>query len=131
MHLVLIFIIAILAGSTANGSDTILGTAHVSDGVSLRVNNTMVRLCGIEAPEHHEAGYHMSAAYLGFLIEGRRVRCIPVGAGTPCDGRLKLESRNRIFAQCFLGDMDIAAEMVRIGHAHDWQKYSGGYYSRR
>jgi micrococcal nuclease len=63
------------------------------------------------------------------LDEGRRVRCVQVGGGTPCDGRSRPTSGNRTVAQCFVGDLDIAAEMIRGGHACDWPKFSGGYYS--
>ena len=38
-------------------------------------------------------------------------------------------SRNRILAQCFVGDRDIAMEMICSGNAIDWPKFSGGYYS--
>ena len=37
-------------------------------------------------------------------------------------------NRGRIVAQCFVGDLDIAAEMVRSGHACAWPKHSGDYY---
>jgi micrococcal nuclease len=38
-------------------------------------------------------------------------------------------SCDRIVAQCFVGDLDIAMEMVSAGQAKDWPKFSGGYYS--
>ena len=39
-----------------------------------------------------------------------------------------LTNRNTVVAQCFLDDLDIAAEMVRSGNACDWPKFSGGHY---
>jgi hypothetical protein len=31
-------------------------------------------------------------------------------------------------AQCFIGDKDIAAEMVHLRQACDWPHFSGGHY---
>ncbi len=38
------------------------------------------------------------------MVEGKEVRCIQVGGGTPCDGRSRPTNRDRIVAQCFVGD---------------------------
>ena len=48
--------------------------------------------------------------------------------GTPCDGRSKPMSRDRVVAQCFIGDKDVAAEMMRLGQACDWPKFADSYY---
>lgn len=70
-----------------------------------------------------------AAKELGRLTQGKNVRCIQVGGGTPCDGKSHAMSCDRIVAQCFVGDLDIAMEMVSAGQAKDWPKFSGGYYS--
>ena len=36
---------------------------------------------------------------------------------------------DRIVAQCFVGDQDIAMAMICSGDAKDWPKFSGGYYA--
>jgi endonuclease YncB( thermonuclease family) len=64
------------------------------------------------------------------LIAGKNARCVQVGAGTPCDGRSKPTSYDRVVAQCFVGGIDVAAPMVQQDHACDWVGFSGGYYSR-
>lgn len=102
----------------------------VVDGDTLFVGRLKYRLCGIDAPERHEPGYRQATTYLRNLTKGKTVKCTPVGQGTPCDGRSKPRSYDRIVAQCFVDGKDLAAEMVRAGHAVDWQKFSGGYYSR-
>jgi endonuclease YncB( thermonuclease family) len=60
-----------------------------------------------------------------------QVHCLQVGLGTPCDGRSKPVNKKRAVAQCFIGDKDIAAEMIRLKQACDWPFYSGGARSRR
>jgi micrococcal nuclease len=90
-----------------------------------------VRLCGIDAPEA-ECGhsYNDAREALRGLVVGKRVRCIQVGGGTPCDGRSKPTNRGRIVAQCFIGNTDVAAVLVERGLACDWKRFSGGHYSR-
>jgi endonuclease YncB( thermonuclease family) len=91
---------------------------------------TRVRLCGIDAPERKCPGYAEARAGLRGLVQGKRLRCIQVGSGTPCDGRSKPTNWGRIVAQCFLDDTDIAGSLVERGLACDWEKFSGGHYSR-
>ena len=90
-----------------------------------------IRLCGADAPEKGEPGYQPSAEALRRLVEGKVVRCIQVGNGTPCDGRSKPTNYDRIVAQCFVDGADIAVPMVEQGFACDWVKFSGGAYSKK
>jgi micrococcal nuclease len=92
---------------------------------------TLVRLCGIDAPNPGRPGFETSLAGLNKIVAGKSVRCRPVEEGTVCDGRAARTSRNRIIAQCFLNgtNIDIANEMVAGGFACDWVRYSGGHYS--
>jgi endonuclease YncB( thermonuclease family) len=92
---------------------------------------TVVRLCGIDAPERNHPGYEASLAGLKKLVGGKSVRCRPVEEGTVCDGRAARLSGSRVIAQCFLNgtNVDIANEMVASGFACDWVRYSGGRYS--
>src|SRR5262245_31108654 len=107
---------------------------HVEDGATfnLKTSDRMlkVRLCGVRAAERGQPGYSDSRRQLISFVGKMQVRCVMVGkgAGTPCDGRARSTTRNGIIAQCFMGDADIAAEMVKAGQACDWPKVSGGRY---
>jgi len=105
---------------------------NVSDGDTFTIDSggesTRVRICGVDSPERGQRGYASAAGELAQLIEGKEVRCIQVGGGTPCDGRSRATSRDRIVAQCFIGTKDIGMEMVCAGKAVDLPKYSNGYY---
>ena len=83
---------------------------------------------GVDSPERGDKGYRPAKLALTSLLAGKTVRCVKVGSRTPCDGRSRPRSRDRIVAQCFIGEQDIAAEMARSGHACDWPKFSGGHY---
>jgi micrococcal nuclease len=110
------------------------GTARVVDGDTFdlyaRSGDFRIRLCGIDAAEGRQKGGPEATQALKDLIEGKEIRCVPVGVfgRTPCDRRSKPRNRNRLVAQCFLGDKDIASEMILMDHACDWRKFSGGHY---
>jgi endonuclease YncB( thermonuclease family) len=87
-----------------------------------------VRLCGVDSAERGHQGYQEAKNALTGLIGAKTVRCVQVGSGTPCDKRSPTKSRDRIVAQCFIEDKDVADMMVCSGNAIDWEKFSGGYY---
>jgi hypothetical protein len=78
----------------------------------------------------HLSGVILDMPRAATVLSGKPVRCVQVGGGTPCDGRSKPTNRDRIVAQCFAEESDIAATMVEGGFACDWIKFSGGHYSQ-
>lgn len=118
-----------LAASPAAAGEIVGPVEAIRDGDTFTIGATDIRLCGVDAPERNEAGYAAAADVLRTITDGREVRCVPVGNGTPCDGRSKPTSYDRIVAQCFVDDADIAALLVAAGVACDWVRYSGGHYS--
>ena len=98
---------------TASGEVTGRATAFAGD--TLRVAGTLVRLKGIEAPEARQPclksnGRRWSCGLeakdgLNRLVRGKTVTCSVSGAGV----------QGPPLASCATGDIDIAAEMVRIG----------------
>lgn len=99
----------------------VLGPAYVTDGDGLRIKGEEIRLFGIDAPEFkHPFGKKSKWALLA-LCKGQDV--MAVAAETDHYGRL--------VARCFLADgRDLSAEMVKLGLALDWPKFSGGMYGR-
>jgi endonuclease YncB( thermonuclease family) len=125
-----LLLIIVVVPFTALADAEIKGRAKVIDGDTLWVDRTKIRLCGIDAPERNKPGGSEATRYLKTITKGRDVRCVVVGSGTPCDGRSRRTSYDRIIAQCFVGDADLAASLVRSGNAKDWKRFSGGYYAR-
>ncbi|WP_410052515.1 thermonuclease family protein [Bradyrhizobium sp. SZCCHNS3053] len=134
----LLFSVLLLAAVSqgAAGAEMIGQGGYVTDGdtfeLALPDHMVKIRICGIDAPESGEPGSREAWAALSAMVHRRPVRCVQVGQepGTVCDHHSKPTNRDRIVAQCFVGDQDIAAALVRDGHACDWQKFSGGYYHR-
>ncbi len=95
------------------------GAAYVVDGDTIIVQKTQIRLFGIDAPEmNHPYGRNAKWALVR-LCKGQKVRA----------EILELDAHGRTVAKCSLPDgRDLSAEMVKLGLAIDWPKFSGGIY---
>ena len=89
------------------------------DGDTITIRGMSIRLSGIDAPEmDHPYGRNAKWALVS-LCKGQVIRAEIV----------EQDHYGRHVARCHVPDgRDIAAEMVRMGHAVDWPKYSGGRY---
>ncbi|NDR58037.1 thermonuclease family protein [Pseudoruegeria sp. M32A2M] len=95
------------------------GPAWIVDGDTIKVQNTQIRLFGIDAPElNHPYGKNAKWA-LHRLCKGHTVRA----------EISEMDDYGRTVARCYLSDgRDLSAEMVKQGLAIDWPKFSGGLY---
>lgn len=117
-----------------NAADFVGPVTHMVDGdtFDMRIpgETIRIRLCGVDTPERGATGFKAAKRLLASQIDGRRIRCVPVGDGTVCDGRSPKKSWDRHVAQCYMGTDDIALPLIRAGLACDYTKHSGGYYRR-
>lgn len=109
----------------------LVGRASVIDGDTIRIGGDSVRFNGVDAPEsqqtcanEHGATYRCGAesarALDEFLAASRPVRCTP----------LSRDQYGRVIADCFRADgANVAAWLVRRGHALDWPRFSNGRYA--
>jgi len=95
------------------------GTAYVVDGDTIRIQKTQVRLFGVDAPEiNHPYGKKAKWALVS-LCKGQKVRAEITAE----------DAHGRTVAKCSLEDgRDLSAEMVKLGLAIDWPKFSDGKY---
>lgn len=95
------------------------GTAWVVDGDTIIIDKVSIRLAGIDAPELDHPFGNQAKWALFKLCKGQVITA-----------RLLPElSYDRLVAECTLPDgRDLAAEMVKLGLALDWPKFSGGRY---
>ena len=118
--------------STEASPDTnseLRGRASAVSGSVLRVKSTEVRLVGIEAPDPAQPcfkanGKRWSCAEtatqaLGRLVRGRKIAC---ELSNPDKGTVPL-------AHCRVGEIDIAAELVKEGHVFASEGYFRTYGS--
>lgn len=102
------------------GSTTVTGPAYVIDGDTIVIRKIQMRLFGIDAPElNHPYGKKAKWA-LASLCKGQKIRA----------EISEVDCHGRSVACCYLQDgRDLSAEMVKLGLAVDWPKFSGGKYS--
>ncbi|PSL20530.1 thermonuclease family protein [Shimia abyssi] len=96
------------------------GAAWIIDGDTITIQKTQVRLFGIDAPElNHPYGQKAKWA-LHKLCKGQTIRAHVTD----------VDHHGRTVAKCYLPDgRDLSAEMVKMGMAIDWPKYSGKLYT--
>ena len=120
MKLLILFILLLFAGPVAAQQ------AGVVDGDTVRVDGTLYRLHGVDAPEKNQVCRRNgtdwlcgqeAAAYLRKLVADRPVRC-----------RERDRDRyGRIVAVCWAGGLELNREIVRAGLAWAYTAYARDY----
>ena len=120
-----VFLLAVsmvLAGPLTAKTNSFSGTvSRVTDGDTFHLSglDPAIRVWGLDAPERKQVGGSEAT---------RAMRSLITGATLDCQVR-DIDRYHRIVAQCFLPDgRDIAAEMIRMGVATEYCRYSRGYY---
>jgi micrococcal nuclease len=105
--------------TTLSRSGRIRGRAWVVDGDTIIIEQTSIRLAGIDAPElDHPYGLVAKSAMIR-LCRGQVIDAV-IHDHT---------SHERLVATCYLPDgRDLSAELVKLGLAIDWRKFSDGKY---
>ena len=122
MALIPIAVIAavVMFASGARAETVTCRTPGITDGDTIRCAGERVRIHGIDAPERHTPAGPAATRAMADLTRGQTVTCIGQG----------YRSYGRLVARCYVGVMDLACEMVRLGQARDWPRFSGGEYAR-
>ena len=121
-------IAALLGGpTTAEATTTIAGAARISDGDTITVRGTRIRLNGIDASETDqvcidaaEKTYTCGNAALEALVRLVHDRTVS------CTGN-EVDRYGRYIMTCFVGKTDINAAMVAGGWALAFRRYSDIY----
>jgi endonuclease YncB( thermonuclease family) len=119
--------VLILAAAAAQSQATpIYGSATVVDGDTLRMDDTRIRLFGIDAPELDQSCSKDGAKWqcgreaferLSRLVLGKNVRCIPMGK----------DDYGRTLARCDTIGLELNQAMVEQGYATAFRRYSADY----
>ena len=121
--------VAILAGGATSPATalTIVGTASVVDGDTVRIHDTSVRLHGIDAPESNQ---------LCSRLDGSRWRCGQQAAMAldahiarrplSCEPR-DTDRYGRVVAECFVAGESINRWTVRNGWAVAYRRFGSAY----
>lgn len=113
---VLVLILTLCASSAA------IGQTRVIDGDTIDLDGTIIRLNGIDAPEHGQicgdwqCGREATDA-LARLISGKAVSC----------QKITTDGYGRDISTCFAGGRDVGEALVESGHAWAFLKYADTY----
>lgn len=104
-----------------------VGQARVTDGDTLRINGVPIRLHGIDAPERDqdcttEHGFPFACGgaatdALRARLEGQEVTC----------QHIEYDRYDRSVARCYVDGADVGQEMVVLGYAIAYRRYSTEY----
>ena len=126
----LIFFLSLTQG--INILADIVGEAEVTDGDTIIINEIRIRFTGSDAPESYFFGKtqtclngdgrewecgNAATQKLKELINNQTVRCTDEGQ----------DRYGRTLGICYVGDMDLQAEMVKSGMAVAYLRYSDRY----
>lgn len=113
--------------AAGEAAEVLRGIASVSDGDTLRVGETRVRLFGVDAPETHQscdidtrdtwACGEAAADRLRVLVAGQEVTCVVADE----------DRYGRRVARCAAGGTDLGAELVREGLARAYTRFGDDY----
>lgn len=123
-HIIFIASLLSIASAPSGIAETpsfVAEVKRITDGDTFRAHDLApaIRIWGLDAPETDEAGGSAATQVLSDLIDGKTLTCLIKDA----------DRYSRIVGQCFLQDgRDIAAEMIRLGVAGEYCRFSGGYY---
>ena len=116
---VLMLLLAWPLGSQAQEAPVLDGVVvGVTDGdtVDVRLDSGMVRirLHAIDAPERGQAHGQAAKAALSALVFGKAVHVEP----------FEQDRYDRLVARLWLGDLDVNAEMIKLGYAWVYRRYA-------
>lgn len=129
MKILLILFFSLLG---TNVSADIVGKAKITDGDTIVINDIRIRFTGSDAPESYFFGKtqtcldaegnewecgNAATQKLIELIGNQKVRCTDEGQ----------DRYGRTLGICYVGDMDLQAEMVKSGMAVAYLRYSDRY----
>jgi endonuclease YncB( thermonuclease family) len=118
--------IALGAESACVPQERITGRPAVTDGDSLEIGATRIRLYGVDAPEGRQSCTRDGRDWACGNEAARKLRSLIGGRPVTCTQR-DVDDYGRSVAVCRSGAMDLAAEMARSGFATAYRRYSNDY----
>lgn len=123
-------VLLLILSATLASAQTYVGQAVVTDGDSIEIHGTPIRLWGIDAVESKQLCWdansnvtrcgRIAANAVAEIIGRRVVHCQHVST----------DRNERVVARCFVNGNDLSEVIVRYGYAIDYVEYSHGAYAR-
>ena len=110
----------------ASGSADVVGKARVVDGDTLAIEGERIRLHGIDAPEQSQNCLLDGADWACGRAATEALKRIVGDRPVECVGHER-DRYKRLIAICYVGSLNLNAEMVREGWALAYRRYSHDY----
>jgi len=121
------FFLTVAASNAAEAAGNLTGIARVVDGDTLVIDEQRIRMHGIDAPEMKQSC--MTKYGDRYLCgESAKLALIRLIDGNPvrCEGN-KRDRYKRLIAVCYARGIDLNGEMVALGWALAYTRYSKDY----
>jgi endonuclease YncB( thermonuclease family) len=105
----------------------ITGIPRVVDGDTIHIGKLKIRLWGYDSPEQKQTCAVKGKSWNCGLAATKHLKEFIGDNPVSCVQKDK-DRYGRIVAKCAVGTLDIGAEMVEVGLAIPYWKYSGKYY---
>ncbi len=102
------------------------GSAEIIDGDTLVVGDMKVRLFGVDAPETNQSCFKGNDSWPCGVDAAQALRSLIGNANVRCSGQ-EMDIYGRLIASCYIGQADIARELVAAGWATAFRQYSEQY----
>jgi len=128
MRLYVLSLAALALGAEAacTPQERLSGRAEITDGDSLEIGSTRVRLYGVDAVEGRQSCMRDGREWACGNEAARKLRAL-IGDRTVTCTKRDVDDYGRIVAVCRSGSSDLGAEMVRAGFATAYRRYSLDY----
>ena len=104
----------------------IIGIANVTDGDTVKTNNTRIRRHGIDAPERNQKCEKYGQEWRCGQASTKFLRTLTTNKTITCKGS-STDRYKRLIAVCYVNGVDLNAAMVDAGLALAYRKYSTQY----
>ena len=107
----------------------LVGTAFAWDGDDLVIAGIRIRLHGIDAFERRQVCMRDDKLWLCGAVARQVLQALVGDNEVRCEPAQRRKSRGRPVMTCYVGALNLNAEMVRQGLAMDCRRFSNGRYA--
>jgi len=126
LHLLALAALALGAEVACVPQERISGRAEVTDGDSLEIGSTRIRLFGVDAVEGRQSCTRDGRDWACGDEAARKLRSL-IGDRTVTCTKRDVDDYGRTVAVCRSGTVDLGEEMARSGFAVAYRRYSSDY----
>jgi endonuclease YncB( thermonuclease family) len=126
--LFVLFCVGLGTVARSEPAEEIVGKAYARDGDDLVINGTRIRLHGIDAFELDQTCSHSGGSWACGVEAKRALDALVAGKEVRCELAQQSQTHGRSVMRCYVAELEINAEVVKLGFALDCPRFSHGSY---